>query len=124
RHADAAGLRNTFQPCGHVHAIAEDVATVDHHIADIDADAKLDPLLLGHVRVALGHASLDIDSAAHRVHDAAELSQQAIAGALDNAPTVLRDLGINEGAQVVREPGVRPLFVQAGQAAIASDISR
>jgi hypothetical protein len=84
---------------------------VEHDIADIDADAKLDPLLLWHIGIALGHAPLHIDRTTHHVHDAAELGQQAISGVLDNPPTVLGDLGIDERAQVILEPGVRALFI-------------
>src|SRR6476660_9256710 len=94
--ANAPGFRNPLQPCGHVHPVPEDVATVDHDIPDIDADAELYPPLLWHVGVAFNHAALDINSTAHRVHDTAELSQQPISGVLDNPPTVFGDLGIDK----------------------------
>jgi hypothetical protein len=68
------GLRKTFQTRRHVHAIAEEVAMVEHDIPDIDADAELDPLFLGHFGIPLSHIALDIDCAPHRVHNAAELS--------------------------------------------------
>jgi hypothetical protein len=56
----------------------------------------------------LGHAALDIESTPDRIHHAAELSEQPISGVLDDPPTVLSDLGIDERAQMVLEPGVRP----------------
>jgi hypothetical protein len=121
---NATGLRKPFQACGNIHTIAKDVATVEHDIPDIDADAKLNPVSLWHIGVSLSHAPLDIDGTTHRIHYAAELCQQPISGVLDDPTTVLSDLGIDQGAQVVGEPDVRPLFIQAGQAAIASDISR
>jgi len=37
---------------------------------------------------------------------------------------MLSDFGIDEGAQVILELGVRSLFVDAGQAAVTSDIGR
>src|SRR5258707_15452188 len=86
RHADATGLCKALHACRHVHAITEDVATVDHYVADIDADAKLDALFLWHVDVALSHAALDINRTTHRVHYAAELSQQPISGVFDDTP--------------------------------------
>ena len=122
--ANATGLGNAFQTCGHIDTIAEDVVTVDHHIPDIDPNAELDPFLLRHVGVSLSHFLLDIDGAADRVHDAAELSQQPVANVLDNPPTVLSNFGINQAAEVVLKPSVRSLFVQASQAAVASDVSR
>src|SRR5262245_47730337 len=49
-------------------------------------------------------------------------AKQPISGVLDNPPAVLSDLGIDQGAQVILELGVRALFVQTGQAAVASHI--
>jgi hypothetical protein len=86
--ANAAGFRNSLQPCRYVHAVPEDVTTVDDDIADVDADAELDPLLLWHLGIALRHTPLDFKSAAHRVHNAAEFRQQPIPGVLDGTPPV------------------------------------
>src|SRR5262249_38384576 len=72
------------------------------------------------IDITLDYSALDLQSAAQGVHDACKLSEQPISGVLDDPATVLSDLGIDQGAQVVGEPGVRPLFIQAGQAAIAS----
>ena len=48
RDADAAGVGQRFQPRGDVHAVAEDVAVVaDDDLADVDADAILDPFRRG-----------------------------------------------------------------------------
>jgi len=124
RNADTPRLRNPLQTHRHVHAIPEDVATVDDDVTDIDADTELNLLLVWHLGIALGHSALDIKSAANRVHYAAELSQQSISGVLDDPPTVLSDLGIDERAQMVLKPGVRPFFVQAGQPAVTGYIGR
>ena len=43
-----------------------------------------------HARVALDHAVLHLDRAAHRVDHAAELDEAAVAGALDDAPVDAR----------------------------------
>jgi hypothetical protein len=97
---------------------------IDDDVADIDADAKLDALLMWHVGVTLRHATLNIDGTTHRVHDAVELGQQPIAGVLDDPPTVLRDLGIDEGTQMVLELDVGGLFIEARQPAVAGHIGR
>jgi hypothetical protein len=47
RDADAAGLGQRFQPRGDIDAVAEDVAAFGDDVAEIDADAKLDPPLIG-----------------------------------------------------------------------------
>src|SRR5207244_3459493 len=100
------------------------VATVDHHIPDVDTNAKLDPSFLRDLDISLDHAPLNIDGTTYRVHNAVELSQQPISGVLDNPPTVLRDLGIDERTQMVLKPGVRSLFVHTGQSAVAGHIGR
>jgi len=122
RHTDPARLRKPFKSRRDVDAITEDVATVDHHIANIDGDAKLDPFLLWHVDVSLSHALLDIDRTTHRIHYAAELGQQPVSGGLDNSPTMLSNLRIDQGAQVILELGVGTLLIQASQAAVSDHI--
>jgi len=44
--ADAAGLRQRFQPSGDVHAIAVNVIAFDDDVADIDADSENDAAFL------------------------------------------------------------------------------
>jgi len=95
---------------------------IDDYVAHIDAKAKLYPLLLWHVGIALCHAPLNIHGAPYRVHYATELGQQPVACVLDNPTAVFSDLGIDQGAQVILEPGVRPFFVQASQTAVGSHI--
>src|SRR5208282_2647620 len=46
--------------------------------------------------VALGHAVLHLDGAVHSVDHAAELDEDAVAGALHNAPVMRGDGGINQ----------------------------
>jgi hypothetical protein len=46
RNANPARLRHSFKPSRDVHPIAVDVVSVDHHVAQVDADAKHDPLVL------------------------------------------------------------------------------
>jgi hypothetical protein len=48
-------------------------------IAKIDADAKFDSPFGLYGRISLRHFALDLDRATHRVDDAGELDQQAIA---------------------------------------------
>jgi hypothetical protein len=121
---DPSGFSKPLQPSSHVHAITEDVSPVDDDVPHVDAHAELYPPFLWHVGIALGHAPLDINSAAHRIHHAAELSQQSIPGVLDNSATAFSDFGIDERAQVILELGVCPLFVKAGQPAVSGHIDR
>jgi hypothetical protein len=54
----------------------------------MDANAKLDAALGRHASIALDHALLHFDGAAHCVHNATELDNSPIAGALDYATMV------------------------------------
>jgi hypothetical protein len=45
---DAARLCNYLQPHGDVDAIAENIVVIDDDVADMDADAEFDPLVLRH----------------------------------------------------------------------------
>jgi hypothetical protein len=53
-----------------------------------------------------------LDRAAHRVDDARELDQHAVAGGLDDAPAMLGDLGINQFAPVRLQPRKGPFLVR------------
>ena len=41
--ADPARLRDPFQPRGDVDAVAEDIVVVDDDVADMNADAEVEP---------------------------------------------------------------------------------
>ena len=72
---DGAGRGNAFQSRGDVDAIAHQIAVaLLDHIAEMDADAELDAALGRKAGVALDHAVLHFDGAAHGVDHAAELN--------------------------------------------------
>jgi hypothetical protein len=56
---------------------------------------------------------LDIQCTAHCIHYAAELSEHAVAGILDNAPTMPADFRVDNDAQMLLKLSVRALFVLA-----------
>jgi hypothetical protein len=120
--ANATWLRQSLQTRRHIHAVAENVTSIDDDVADIDAHAELDAILIWHLRIALGHSALDIKSAAHCVHYAAKLSQHPVPGILYDPATVFGDFGIDKSAQMGLQLDVRALFVHAGQPAVASHI--
>jgi hypothetical protein len=51
----------------------------------MDPDAEIDPPVLSHPCVALDQAVLHLDGAADGVDHAAELDEEAVAGAVDDA---------------------------------------
>src|SRR5262249_27259572 len=62
--------------------------------------------------VTLGHRLLHRDGTAHRIDDAGKFDQQTVAGGLDKAAPVLRDLWINKLAAQRLEAVERAFFVR------------
>src|SRR5205807_2984919 len=87
--ADAVRLRQSFQPSRDVNAVAVDVLRFGDHVAEIYPDPQADTLMFCNIEIAPAHAALHLDRAGHRVHDAAELDQHAVAGIFDDAAVVL-----------------------------------
>ena len=72
--------------------------------------------------VALDHAVLHFDCAAHGVDHAAELDEAAVAGALDDAAVMRGDGGVDQVAAEAPQPRQRAILVRAGEPAVADDI--
>ena len=124
RNANASGLRQSLQTRCHVHAIAENVTSIDDDVADIDAHAELDALIIWHPGIALDNPALDIECATHCVHYATKLSQHPVSGVLDDPTTVFGNLGIDKSAQMGLKLDVGALFVHTGQPTVASHVGR
>ena len=122
--ADPAGLGDVFQPCSDVDAISEDITLFDHDVADVDAHANFDALVCRHLRIALRHAALLLDGAAHGIHRAGELDQNSVSGAFDNAASVSRDIRFQKFTAVGVEPGEGAFLIGAHQPTVASNIPR
>jgi hypothetical protein len=103
--------------------VAENVLLVVDDVAEIDANAKLDSLVLRHAGIAFAHAALHLDRAAHRIHHARELHQRAVPGGLDDLAAMLLDLGVDQRPPVGLELGKRTRLVRAHEPAVASHVS-
>ena len=90
----AARVGESLQPRRDVDAVAVDVVAFDDHVSEIDADAELDAAVVQRGAVAVGHAGLDRDGAAHGLDRAGEIDQQAVAGAFDDASAVRGDVRV------------------------------
>ena len=75
-----------------------------------------------HAGVALDHRVLHFDGAAHRVDDAAEFDDAAVAGALDDAAVMHGDGRVDQVAAKRPEPRENAIFVRAGEPAVADDV--
>ena len=96
RDQDAARLGELLQAGGDVDAVAVDVLAVDDHVAEVDADAELEPVLRREGGVALAQGLLDADSAGQRLDDAREVGQHAVARRADDAAVVLGDEPVDD----------------------------
>src|SRR6516162_5727824 len=119
---DFSWLGESFEAGGDVDAVAVDIALIEDHVAQIDADAELDPLLRRHMRVALGHPSPYLDGAAHRIDDAGEFDEQPVAGGLDDAASMVFDLGVPPLAPDRFQRGKRAFLVRTHQPRIPGDV--
>ena len=91
-----------LKPGGDVHAIAVDGSVLlPDHIAQVDADAKLHAPVLGQLVVALGEFVLDFVGAVHGFDGAGKLSQDAVAGGVDESPAVGLDALAEKCAGVI-----------------------
>ena len=100
---DCAGRANALEPRGDVDAVAHQVAVgLFDDVAQMNADAKLDAPFRRQAGVALDHAALDFDRAAHRVDHAAELDEAAVASALDETAVVCGDGRVDQVAAHAR----------------------
>lgn len=90
--------------------------------ADVDADAKVEPLPHRRARIALGHGALHFDRTSYGVDHAREFDEQAVTGGLDDAACVLGDLGIDELAPMRLERRERAALVRAHQPGIPDNV--
>ena len=120
---DRAGLGDAFEPSGDIDPVAHQVAVgLLDDIAEMDADAELYAALGRHAGVALDHAVLHLDRAAHSVDHAAKLDEAAVARALDDAPVMRGDGGIDQVAAEPPEPRQGAILVRARQPAVADHV--
>src|SRR5215471_466519 len=104
RNADPARFRKLLQARRHIDAVAVDVVPLDNDVTDIDADAKLHPLIGSQAGIALDNAALHVDGTAHCVDYAGKLQQQTVPCGFDDATTVFSDLGVDQITPVSLQP--------------------
>ena len=122
RDADLAGLCQSFQASCDVDAVAKDIVILNDDVAEIDPDPKPDAAVLGCAGFAVDHCPLQFHGTAHRVDDAREFRQHAIAGILDDAAGMLADLWVDELAAMRLEALMGAFLVRAHQPRVARHI--
>jgi hypothetical protein len=82
----------TFDP------VAVNLFALEHHIAEVDANAKLHPTIRRQSGVFRLERGLDLDGALHRVDYAGKFSQRAITGGIHEPAAMLRDQRVDDFA--------------------------
>ena len=67
-----------------IDALAVPVRPLDNHLAEIDANANIDTVILREAGVPLRHPALDLDGAFDRVDHAPKLGEKAVAHKLED----------------------------------------
>jgi hypothetical protein len=114
---DRARLGDALEPRRNIVA----VALLDN-VADMDADAELDAFVGRDAHIALGHAGLHFDRAAHRVNHAAELNDYSVAGAFDDVAVVDCDSRVDRIAAKGPESSEDAIFVRASKPGVADNV--
>jgi hypothetical protein len=124
RKTDAARLADPFETCGDIDAIAHQVAVaLLNNIAEMNADAEFDALVWRDLGIALDHRPLDFDGAVHRVDNAAEFDDAAVARSLDDPAVMHGDGWVDQVAAQRPEPYKDAIPVRARKSGIADDVS-
>ena len=122
RDADAVRLCHGFEPRRDVDPVAVNVVGFYDDVAEMDADAKADPLCLGDCGVAVVHAALHLDRAQYGFDNAGKFGQETVAGVFDDAPMVLANFGIDEFVPIRHQAAVDTGLVGLHQARIARHV--
>jgi hypothetical protein len=120
----APGIGELLKPCRDNYSLAQSIIALDDDLTQIDAYTGVDPLVLWDIGIALGKATLEGNSALHRIHDAGELREWSIAGELEDATVVLLDFRLEQLFPVCPKPVKSPGLVLFHQGGIAHDICR
>ena len=110
-----AGRRQGLQPRRDIDAVAVERAVLDDDVADIDADAQLQPPPGRHGRVLARQPLLDRKGGLDGGDDAGELHQQAVAGGVDQPAVAPGDCA---------RDAARQAFSRLSAAASSAPISR
>ncbi len=108
RQAQAPGLRRRLQAGRDVDAVAEQVALVHHHVAEMDADAQAEP---PRIPVGLGQRPLDGHGAGDGIRRAGEFGEHAVPGRVGDPPAMRRDQAVDDLAGRLEGPHGTALVV-------------
>ena len=121
RYTDAPRLRQRLQPSRNVHPITKQVPSPDHHVTDVNPNAKVDTALGRETGVRLGQGGLRIHRALHRIHGTSKFGKDTVARRVGYAAPMLPNEPV-EDRPPLREPFERPDLIGAHEPTIALHI--
>ncbi len=98
RYTNAPWLRQGLQAGSDIDAVAQQVAVLDHDVAQIDANTEQHLPIGRQLFVAGAQRLLNFQRGAHRFDRAGEFGQDAIARRIGDAAAVQRDNRIGDAA--------------------------
>ena len=122
RDADAPRHRQPLDSRRHVDAVAIDVVALDDDVAEVDADAEHQALVLGRVGLIRSNGFLNLHRAGDGVDHAGELDQGAVAHQLDDATAMAGNERIDDRAAQGLEAVERARLVDCHEAAVADHV--
>jgi hypothetical protein len=117
-----SGRTDLFQARRDVDAVAEQVLSFDHDVAEIDADAEDDPPLGRNISLVLGDDRLHGDSARYGINDRAELGQCSVSHQLDDATMMLGQQWVDHLAAKSLQGRQRTGLILLDETGVADDI--
>jgi hypothetical protein len=123
-YANPTRLCDPFETHCNIYPITKDIIVCDDDIANVNADSKFDPFVVWHVGILLCHAALDFVGTSHSVDHAGEFDKSAVPCILDDASTMISDLGIKKRLSKRPQSRQRAFFIEPYQATRAHDIRR
>ncbi len=123
RETNASGRCDTLQSRSDIDSIAHQVAVaLFDHVAEMNADPKLDAAFRRQAGIALDHAVLHFNGTANGVDNAAKLDECAVACALDHSPLVYGDSGIDQVTAQRTQPRQYSILVGPRESTVSDDI--
>ena len=120
--ADPARGGKGFQPRGKVDRVAEKIAVIIHHVAQMQPDAIADRFVRAAGGFLVEEIGLEVDGAAHRIADRGELDQHAIAGGFHDTSARRGDRGIEQRFTIGRLAREQCGLVGLDKAAVADHV--
>lgn len=116
-------LGKSLQAGSDIHPVSEEIISLDHHIADIDADPEKHLLVIAELSIANCELFLDGHRAPDRFHGTFELGKHGIAGGVENPAVMLDHKGIDDVA-IVAKSRKRRFLIARHKPAVSSDVCR